>query len=626
MLTIKNRAAGDLAGRRERLRVKRFGLLNVIASLVLLSGCTPAGPRALLEGKRLIEKGQYPEAVLKLKAATTLFSGTNAVAWEYLGLAYQYSGAVAEAEWAYQRALALDHDLSEVRFNLGCLCLAQNKLEAAKGEFTAYTLRRPNAAEGFLKLGTTQLRAREPSAAEKSFNEALRLSPQSPEAMNGLGLAKLQRGRAAEAAQCFESALKQQPVYRPALLNLAIVSHQYLKDRQLALEKYREYLALKPVPANADALTATVRQLEQELNPPVRQPVTNAVAPLNPNPGVPKPPTTNVMRKVSAPKPDAAATIPKIAATNPLKAETAASMPKPVATKVPKPAPIVATAPPATVEVPKPAAEPGPRPQEPPTAAPPTLVSPAAPTITTSSLPATAASPKVAKRSFLQRINPLNLFRSEDQTPVPITPLGPAAHPPQTGTVSTAAVEAEPLDTESSAPPPQGPPGRYAYRSPPALSAGNREEAERSFEQGVQAYKSHRLPEAMRAYRLAAREDPSLFVAHYNLGLVATEAGNLRQALTSYENALAIEPKSLDARYNFALVLKQANFLTDAALELEKVLATYPNDARANLALGNLYAQQLGQPAKARPHYLKVLEVDPKNAQASAIGYWLRDH
>ena len=163
----------------------------------------------------------------------------------------------------------LDHDLSEVRFNLGCLWLSQNKLEAAKGEFTAYTLRRPNEAEGFLKLGTTQLRAREPSAAEKSFNEALRLSPQSPEAMNGLGLAKLQRGRAAEAAQCFESALKQQPDYRPALLNLAIVSHQYLRDRQLALQRYREYLALKPAPANADALAAIVRQLEQELNPPM---------------------------------------------------------------------------------------------------------------------------------------------------------------------------------------------------------------------------------------------------------------------------------------------------------------------------------------------------------------------
>ena len=104
----------------------------------------------MLEGKRLIDDGQYPQAIQKLKAASMLLGGTNAVAWNYLGMAYHHAGEVAEAEWAYQRALALNHDLGEVRYNLGCLWLAQNKLEAAKSEFTAYTLRRPNAAEGFL--------------------------------------------------------------------------------------------------------------------------------------------------------------------------------------------------------------------------------------------------------------------------------------------------------------------------------------------------------------------------------------------------------------------------------------------------------------------------------------------
>ena len=109
--------------------------------------------------------------------------------------------------------------------------------------------------------------------------------------MNGQGLAKLQRGRAAEAAQCFESALKQQPDYRPALLNLAILAHQYLRDHQLALQKYRECLALKPAPPNADVLAATVRQLEQELNPPLlRHPLTNAAVSLNPSASVPKAP------------------------------------------------------------------------------------------------------------------------------------------------------------------------------------------------------------------------------------------------------------------------------------------------------------------------------------------------
>jgi tetratricopeptide (TPR) repeat protein len=104
---------------------------------------------------------------------------------------------------------------------------------------------------------------------------------------------------------------------------------------------------------------------------------------------------------------------------------------------------------------------------------------------------------------------------------------------------------------------------------------------------------------------------------------VATEAGNLPAALAAYEDALAVQPRSLDARYNFALVLKQANYLVDAVNELERVLATYPNEARSHLALANLYAQQFHQPAKARQHYLRVLEVDPRHPQASAINYWL---
>ncbi len=134
------------------------------------------------------------------------------------------------------------------------------------------------------------------------------------------------------------------------------------------------------------------------------------------------------------------------------------------------------------------------------------------------------------------------------------------------------------------------------------------------------------LSEAILAYRRATQLDPAYFDAHYNLGLVATEAGNLTQALGAYEVALAIQPGSSDARYNFALTLTQANYPVDAANELEKILLTCPNESRTHLALGNLYAQQLHQPAKARPHYLKVLEVDQRSPQAGAIRSWLAEH
>jgi tetratricopeptide (TPR) repeat protein len=166
---------------------------------------------------------------------------------------------------------------------------------------------------------------------------------------------------------------------------------------------------------------------------------------------------------------------------------------------------------------------------------------------------------------------------------------------------------------------------RYHYRAPIKPTPGDRSAAERAFAQGVQAHQAQHLQEAIASYRRALQLDPAFFDASYNLGLAATLAGNLPLALSSYENALAIRPNSDDARYNFALLLKQANYLPDAANELEKVVAEYPNDSRAHLALGNLYAQQLQQPAKAREHYVKVLEIDPRNPQAAAIGSWLTD-
>jgi len=45
-----------------------------------------------------------------------------------------------------------------------------------------------------------------------------------------------------------------------------------------------------------------------------------------------------------------------------------------------------------------------------------------------------------------------------------------------------------------------------------------------------------------------------------------------------------------------------------------------------NLVLGNLWAEQFGDNARARVHYLKVLELDPRHPQATAIRYWLVAH
>jgi tetratricopeptide (TPR) repeat protein len=523
MLTIKNRLRKRcshlfaLLNLFNRFHVcNSFNLFNVsfIFLLLLSVGCTPGGPKAFLQGEKLVEKGKYTQAIEKLKLATSLIP-TNAQAWNYLGLAYHHAGQFGEAEQTYRRALLINHDLSEAHYNLGCLYLDQKKNDAAKTEFIAYTLRRANSLEALLKLGTAQLRVNELAAAEKTFQDALRLSPQNPEALNGLGCVRAhQRGRANEAAGYFSAALKAKTNYPPALLNWAIVAQQQSQDKRFALQKYREYLSLKPPPVNVQAVKAVTLQLEQELNPP-HVPATRPRIEV----------TTNFVNQRPAPTNFSRVAVPGTVATS------------------------------------------NSRPQ-----------------VTAQPLPSNADVVKL--------------------TPEPVVKPASDTSPPARST------------TQSS-------PSSREFTEPAAAPSANRLQAEHLFAEGRRAQQGHRLADAVNSYRAATQQDPTYFEAFYNLALVTTDAGNLPAAITAYESALAIRPDSLDARYNLALVLKQNNDFARAAAEFEKLLEKYPNDSRSHLALGNLYAQQLHDPTRARQHYLKVLETDPRNPQASTIRFWL---
>jgi len=618
MLTTKNQV-------RDRALA---GLIFLIVS-VLLAGCSPRGPRSFTRGLELYEKGQYAEALEQFRAATTELS-TNAVAWHYLGLAAQNSGQAAEAERAYARALTLDRDLVEARYNLGCLLLDQNRTEEAKAHFTTYHLRRPNDLAGCLKLGSAHLRSREALGAEKSFGEALRIAPTNAEALNGLGLARLQRGRSAEAVQYFSTALRHSPGYPPALLNLGIVRHLHLRDKAGALQAYQDYLKTSPPPRNSAAISSIVAQLQQELASASR-PVTNQPTVAQVTSGSPGPPSSAAEKPALTPPPTAQATqaqatvvrqpttISNVAKspappTGSRVAETGtvASRPTPGA---PRASGVVTSPPAAKPEVVRLPEEPAIKPAR-------DVTEPGSTTQVASSGKRVIADPPVPKsekkRGFLQSINPLNLFGGEGKQPSGTTRMQPA----------TPAGQELPAPSEDSGSPREAPAEakrwpKYTYRNPVLPPGRNRANAEHAFADGVKAQAAHRLEEAIVSYRKATQLDPTYFEAHYNLGLAQAALGKLAGALESYENALAVEPQSLDARYNFALTLRQANYIPDAVAEFKKLLRTYPNEPRANLALGNLYSQQLGQPSLARAHYLKVLQVEPRHPQANAIRYWL---
>ena len=548
----------------------RCGAIIFLSFAVFIAGCTPPGPRALLKGSRLLERGDYAGAVAEFKTATTLMT-TNAQAWNYLGVACQHAGQPADATAAYQRALALDRDLVEAHYNLGSLWLEQNKPADARIEFTAYTLRRGNDPAGWLKLGSAQLHANEFMAAEKSFSTVLYLNTNNAEALNGLGLARAERGRARDAAQFFTAAIQNHPDFAPAYLNLATVAYQDLHDQKLAVQNYRAYLALTPRPANWDAVNELVDSIEAP----------SATDAASSPPTIQSQPTiARLTSGVGEPK------------TTPTVHSTTASKPPPAVSHTG-----VANRPPQLVNVQ----------QEPEI-----VTHPQKPGETSG--PATGANPPAGSSS--PERPPAQKYLETGVTPLP----PPNSSPVTASTGSAPMGGSKPVQVV----PPVAPTfPRYLYLSPHKPAAGDHERAAGAFTKAQNFEQALRWTDALQAYRQAANLDPGWFEAQYDYGVLAYRLRDFSAALAAYETALAIRPESLDARYNFALALKASGYVTDALVELKKVVAASPGEVRAQLALGNLYAQQMHEPARARPYYLRVLELDPHNPSANDIRFWL---
>jgi tetratricopeptide (TPR) repeat protein len=560
------------------------------ALLLAAAGCTPAGPRALLKGKKYLDHGDYTEAAAQFKTATALLA-TNAAAWNYYGVALHRAGQPDDAISAYQHALELDRDLLEARLNLGTLLLEQNRAEEAKAEFTAYTLRRPNEAAGWLKLGAAQLKLGEIVPAERSFSAVLSLKTSEPEAYNGLGLARIQRGKPRDAAQFFAAAVQAKPDYPAAILNLATVSQQYLRDNKTALENYRAYLSLTPRPANYDDVNALANALEQSrataTPAPTPMPVTRPNSPPAPVAiSEPKPTTkttpvasTHLAQTNHSQHGFASLTEPAVKSAgehgSQMLRSTGIANSIPTQTVEVAPEQRIVTTPVATSPAPQPAVE----------------------------IP---VPPAAEKPSFWHRVF---AYSRPEPAPEPITPLpGNTVKPAQPVVI----IPPAPVDFP-----------RYNYLSPRRPAAGDRRAAGGAFTQARLAEQNENWDAALAAYRQAAELDPAWFEAQYNAGVIAHRLRNYSAALVNYETALALQPDSVDARYNFALALKASGFVPDAADELKKILAANPAEVRAHLALANLCAQQLHDPTLARRHYQKVLELDPKNAQAADIRFWL---
>jgi tetratricopeptide (TPR) repeat protein len=564
---------------------RRFhhNLVVVAAMGLLVTACGPPGARELQQGERDIQAGQYAEAIVVLRDATRILADAprpaQAKAWNLLGLACQDYGQLDAADSAYRQALKLDRDNAAIDYNLGCLRIQQSNYPGAIDYLTTYAALPNKDDQGFLRLGTAHFRyALERTGLEKSrlleaagrdFEAAEHANP-SADSANALGVLQLQhRSPGAEAiraaASNFELALHRDPHCAPALLNLAIVSQEYLNNPAQALKLYRVYLTNTPSPLHAKE----VERLAKDLDSSQRISITREAAPAPAPRPAPPPPKVNVA---------------------PSNAVAAA------------PNPLLAAAPTAPASFPTnaPASRPQPPPQVPATAA-----AVHAPPETPSTVNATPSVPEPVvvetgpspRTPLNQRLNPLHWFSGKPRT----------------------------NEQASAAEPPPVPPGtRYEY--PPSVTPipGDRARAKLLMAEAVRARQAHDVDQSIRDYQDAIAADPTFYEASFELGLAAIEDRDYATALEALHRALALQGDSAEARYAFAWTLQKRGYFEDAVHELEKLLGHHPEDVRTHLLLGNLYAEKLRQPKLAREQFMLALELDPANAQATNIRAWLQ--
>ncbi len=634
--------------------------------LLVLAGCAPRGSEALRRGDESLAAGRPATAVPLLERAVIDLPG-HAVAWNHLGLAYQGVGRPDEARKAYLRALEFDRNLFDVHFNLGALEFEAGRWTETERAMRTYLGVEPNRTNvaAWRLLGQAQWATHQFDAAERTLAAAVQLAPTDPDLRNRLGLVLAQKRRWRDAAAQFSHVLRQDPESADARLNLAIVSQQS-GDRTGALEHYRAYLRRVPAGPKSEAVQDQVRQLELLLAPPpaLSTNVASVVPPpaspeprptvvTNPPPAVTRPPpVVVVLQPATNPPPPSVVTrpaptpSPALPITQPTPTPTPTPTPPPTVVREPKPvdtppapspsvevvpvqeAPTLRVArdePPPPAVVPSPEVEPTETISPPPAPAvpPEPTVTPPAPAESFAADPSTEAS----HRTFWQRVNPANWgnpmkwFRDKEEVPPSAASTEqPRAH---ASTVATpgGGLPANPAPEPTSPPPaaahPPSQPGvpRHVRQTASVLEPGNRTAAETAA--------GEITDDRLAAWKKAAQLDPSWSVAWQQVGRLALESGHPAEALTAAEALIALEPQSAGAHQLFAAALARAGFPADAAAELEQAVTLSPGNASVHLALAGIYARDLAEPARARPHYEQVLALHPQHPQAAAIRIWL---
>jgi tetratricopeptide (TPR) repeat protein len=184
---------------------------------------------ALAWGQRLVE--EHPDYIN---------------AYQLLGYLYEKSGQVNEAVVWYQKAIAVGDKSKDLFTTLAALQLKQGNAAAARATYVQALDSYPGDCILSAHYGETYESEQNVTAAEAYYRDLLTRDPQCQKGWEHLGTMMMAQQRWGEARDIFQQALQQPSPASFHHLNLGYVYLKGFDNRQLAAEKFSDFLAVRP--------------------------------------------------------------------------------------------------------------------------------------------------------------------------------------------------------------------------------------------------------------------------------------------------------------------------------------------------------------------------------------------
>lgn len=178
----------------------------------------------LVKGRRLIEEGEYKQALPLLREAESL-CGDSVEICLLLGEALVEEGQSQGALKCLRRAYKQDADNIELLYALGDLLLEGGENKEALVCYEKIVVLDPAEDDAWVSQALVHVSLEQPKLAEKACRKALEVNPESTFALNALGDVCAAQGQKDEALACYCKVLEIDPEDAQAHLNLG--EHYY---------------------------------------------------------------------------------------------------------------------------------------------------------------------------------------------------------------------------------------------------------------------------------------------------------------------------------------------------------------------------------------------------------------